>query len=162
VRKGRPIHTLDLYDLLLQGNKSQDQTLQSGDTILVPLIGPVAGVAGNVKRPAIYELDPGTTLQRLLELAGGVTTLGYLQRVQVERAVANERKIVVDVDLSALRPKAAPTDLWKTRIADGDLVRISAILTTLENAVQLEGHALRPGRYELKPGMRSTRRDHLL
>mgnify|MGYP003694365123 CR=1 FL=1 len=68
--------------------------------------------------------------------------------------VANERKIVVDVDLSASRPKAAPTDLWKTRMADGDLVRIFAILTTLENAVQLEGHALRPGRYELKPGMR--------
>jgi polysaccharide biosynthesis/export protein len=154
VRQGRQIHTLDLYDLLLQGNKSQDTTLQSGDTILVPLIGPVAGVAGNVKRPAIYELDPGTTLQRLLELAGGVTALGYLQRVQVERPVANERRIVVDVDLSAPRPKAAPTDLWKTRIADGDLVRIFAILTALENSVQLEGHTLRPGRYELKPGMR--------
>ena len=101
VRQGRQIHTLDLYDLLLRGNKSQDTTLQSGDTILVPLIGPVAGVAGNGKRPAIYELDPGTTLQHLLELAGGVTALGYPQRVQVERPVANERKIVVDVDLSA-------------------------------------------------------------
>ena len=154
VRQGRQIHTLDLYDLLLRGNKSQDTTLQSGDTILVPLIGPVAGVAGNVKRPAIYELDPGTTLQHVLELAGGVTALGYLQRVQVERPVANERKIVVDVDLSAPRLKAAPTDLWKARLADGDLVRIFAILPTLENAVQLEGHAVRPGRYELKPGMR--------
>jgi polysaccharide biosynthesis/export protein len=111
-------------------------------------------VAGNVKRPAIYELDPGTTLQRLLELAGGATALGYLQRVQVERPVANERKIVVDVDLSTSRAKVAPTDLWKTRIADGDLVRIFAILTTLENAVQLEGHTVRPGRYELKPDMR--------
>ena len=105
VRQGRQIHTLDLYDLLLRGNKSQDTALQSGDTILVPLIGPVAGVAGNVKRPAIYELDPGMTLQHLLELAGGVTALGYLQRVQVERPVANERKIVVDVDLSAPGPK---------------------------------------------------------
>jgi len=154
VRQGRQIHTLDLYNLLLQGNKSQDTALQSGDTILVPLIGPVAGVAGNVKRPAIYELDPSTTLQRLLDLAGGVTALGYLQRVQVERPVANERKIVVDVDLSTSRLKAAPTDLWKTRIADGDLVRIFAILTTLENSVELEGHTVRPGRYELKPGMR--------
>jgi protein involved in polysaccharide export with SLBB domain len=154
VRQGRRIHTLDLYDLLLRGNKSQDTALQSGDTILVPLIGAVAGVAGNVKRPAIYELDPGTTLQSLLELAGGVTALGYLQRVQVERPVANERKVVVDVDLSAPRLKAAPTDLWKTRIADGDLVRIFSILTTLENSVQLEGHTLRPGNYELKPGMR--------
>jgi protein involved in polysaccharide export with SLBB domain len=154
VRKGRHIHTLDLYDLLLQGNKAQDQTLQSGDTILVPLIGPVAGVAGNVKRPAIYELDPDMTLQRLIDLAGGVTALGYLQRVQIERAVANERKVVVDVDLSAPRRKAAPTDLWKTRMADGDLARIFAILPSLDNAVQLEGHAVRPGRYELKPGMR--------
>ncbi|HSX78829.1 MAG TPA: SLBB domain-containing protein, partial [Candidatus Saccharimonadia bacterium] len=154
VRQGRQIHTLDLYDLLLRGNKSQDTTLQSGDTILVPLIGPVAGVAGNVKRPAIYEFDSGTTLQRLLDLAGGVTALGYLQRVQVERPVANERKMVVDVDLSASGLKAAPTDLWKTRMADGDLVRIFAILTALENSVQLEGHTLRPGRYELKPGMR--------
>jgi protein involved in polysaccharide export with SLBB domain len=154
VRQGRQIHTLDLYDLLLQGNKGQDKTLQSGDTILVPLIGPVAGVAGNVKRPAIYELDPGMTLQRLLDLAGGVTALGYLQRVQIERPVANERKVVVDVDLSAPRPKAAPTDLWKTRLADGDLARIFAILPVLKNMVQLEGHAMRPGRYELKPGMR--------
>jgi hypothetical protein len=68
--------------------------------------------------------------------------------------VANERKIVVDVDLSTSRLKAAPADLWKTRIADGDLVRIFAILTTLENSVELEGHTVRPGRYELKPGMR--------
>jgi protein involved in polysaccharide export with SLBB domain len=154
VRQGRQIHTLDVYDLLLRGNKAEDTTLQSGDTILVPLIGPVAGVAGNVKRPAIYELDPGTTLQRLLELAGGVTALGYLQRVQVERPVAHERKIVVDVDLATPQLRAAPLDLWKTRIADGDLVRIFAILPTLENVVQLEGHTVRPGRYELKLGMR--------
>src|SRR5262245_37983134 len=39
-------------------------------------------------------------------------------------------------------------------MADGDLVRIFAILSMLENAVQLEGHAMRPGRYELKPNMR--------
>jgi len=52
---------------LLRGDKSQDQTLQSGDTIFVPVIGPVAGVAGNVRRPAIYEIKAGVTLQRLLE-----------------------------------------------------------------------------------------------
>ena len=154
MRQGRQIHTLDLYNLLLQGNKRQDKTLQSGDTILVPLIGLVAGIAGNVKRPAIYEIAPGTTLQQLLELAGGVTALGYLQRVQIERAVANERKIVADVDLSTSRQKSAAPDVWKSRIADGDLVRVFSILTTLENFVQLEGHTRRPGRYELKPAMR--------
>jgi polysaccharide export outer membrane protein len=152
VRQGKAVHTLDLYDFLLQGNKAQDLSLQSGDTIFVPVIGPVAGVAGNVRRPAIYELQPGTTLQRLLDLAGGVTPLGYLQQVHVERFVANKRKVVVDLNLSA--PRAETSSLWQTRLEDGDLVRIFPITTTLENAVQLEGHVVRPGRYELKAGMR--------
>lgn len=154
MRQGRLVHTLDLYRFLLQGDKSQDLTVQSGDTILVPLIGPVAGVAGNVKRPAIYEIEPQTTLRRLLELAGGVTPLGYLQRVQVERLVANEKKMVVDVDLLTPQRQGARDDVWQTRIHDGDLVRVFAIITTPANLVQLEGHAVRPGTYELKPGMR--------
>jgi polysaccharide export outer membrane protein len=154
VRAGRQIHTLDLYDFLIQGDKSQDQSLQSGDTILVPLIGSVAGVAGNVKRPGIYEISPGTSLRQLLDLAGDVTPLGYLQRVQVERIVANEKKVVVDVDLLQSRRKSTPATLWQTRIADGDLVRIFAIITKPENVVLLDGHVVRPGRYELKAGMR--------
>lgn len=154
VRQGRTVHTLDLYDFLLQGNKSQDHILLSGDTIFVPVIGAVAGVAGNVKRPAIYEFKPGTTLQSLLELAGGVTPLGYLQRVQVERVVANEKKVVVDLNLAPGRSLPKATPVWQTRLADGDLVRVFPITTVLENIVTLEGHVLRPGRYELKPGMR--------
>ena len=146
------LHTIDLYNFLLQGDKSQDETLQMGDTIFVPLIGPVAGVAGNVKRPAIYELDPGTTLRRLFDLAGGVTPLGYLSRVQVERVVANEKRIVVDFDLSV--QQKARRDPWQTPIAEGDLVRVFPIIPTIENLVTLDGHVLRPGRYELKPGMR--------
>ena len=152
--RGRQSSTLDLYSFLLQGDKSQDHIVQSGDTILVPLVGPVAGVAGNVKRPAIYEIEPNTTLRRLIELAGGVTPLGYLQRVQIERLVANEKKIVVDFDLLAPRRQAIPGDVWQTRILDGDLVRVFPIITVLENLVQLEGHTFRPGVYELKPGMR--------
>lgn len=152
IHKDKRTHTLDLYNFLLQGDKSQDKTLQAGDTIFVPLIGPIAGVAGNVKRPAIYELDAGMTLKRLFDLAGGVTPLGYLQRVQVERVVANEKRIVVDFDL--VTQQKVRRDAWQTPIAEGDLVRVLPIIPTPENVVTLEGHVLRPGRYELKPGMR--------
>ena len=86
-------------------------------TLGARVIGPVAGVAGNVRRPAIYEVAPGTTLRGLLDLAGGITPLGYLQRVQVERVVANEKKVVVDLDLSVPQQAA----LWRTPIADGDV-----------------------------------------
>ena len=152
LRQGKVVQTLDVYDFLLRGDKSRDQAVQSGDTIFVPVIGPVVGVAGNVRRPAIYEVDPGMTLRQLLDFAGGVTPVGYLQRVQVERFEANARKIVVDFDLSA-----APTETgswWQTPMQDADLVRVFPVNTRVDNSVQLEGHVVRPGRYQLKPGMR--------
>ena len=152
LRQGKVVQVMDLYNFLLQGDKSQDNVLQSGDTIFVPVIGPVAGVAGNVRRAAIYEIQPDVTLDKLLTLAGGVTPQGYLQRVHVERYEANRRKIVVDLDLSG--PIDGTSSRWQTPILDGDLVRIFPVVATLENVVQLEGHVVRPGRYELKPGMR--------
>src|SRR5262249_17209948 len=97
---------------------------------------------------------PDITLRRLLDLAGGVTPLGYLQRVQIERVVAGEKKIVVDLDLSALEQKPKTSDVGQTRVLDGDLVRGFPIVTTLENLLNLDGHVVRPGRYDLKPGMR--------
>ena len=153
MRQGQTVHTLDLYDLLLRGDKSQDRVLQDGDTIFVPVIGPVAGVAGNVRRPAIYEITAGTPLRVVLEAAGGVTSSGYLQRIHLERFVANQRKIVVDLDLATTPPSAA-SSLWDTPLQDGDLVSVFPVSALLENVVELEGHVKRPGRYELKPNMR--------
>ncbi len=54
-RNGRVVETLDLYDLLLNGDTSSDTRLQPGDVIFVPPIGNTIGVSGAVKRPAIYE-----------------------------------------------------------------------------------------------------------
>ena len=52
-RKGQLVTTFDLYDLLLKGDKSKDVTLMEGDVVFVPVTGPMVGIAGNVKRPAI-------------------------------------------------------------------------------------------------------------
>ena len=55
-RRGKLITTLDLYDLLLNGDTSKDARLLPGDVIFIPSIGATAGVSGEVRRPAIYEL----------------------------------------------------------------------------------------------------------
>ena len=44
LRTGKIIKTIDLYEFLLKGDRSQDIKLQNEDTVFVPLIGPVAGV----------------------------------------------------------------------------------------------------------------------
>ena len=56
------IGEIDLYDFLLHGIRSGDDTLQAGDTLLVPPVGPQVAVSGAVKRPAIYELKGATKL----------------------------------------------------------------------------------------------------
>ncbi len=153
LRGGKVIRTIDLYDFLLKGDKSQDERLQSGDTIFVPIIGAAVGIAGNVMRPAIYEMKDKMTVGDLFHLAGGVTPVGYLQRVQIERIVAHEKRMVEDFDLAEY---ARGTDFPQLKLAlqDRDLVKVFPILPTTQDIVYLEGHVKRPGGYEFREGMK--------
>ena len=145
--------TIDLYEFLLGGDKSKDVRLQDGDTIFIPLIGTVVGVAGNVKRPAIYEMSEPMTLAQVLDLAGGVTYAGWLQRVQVERIDNHKSRIVVDFDISQ-NADVGEQQALETIMRDGDVVKIFSVSPFEQNVVHLEGHVVRPGKYELKPGLR--------
>ena len=152
-RNGADPVSIDLYDFLLGGDRSGDLRLQDGDTIFIPLIGPVAGVAGNVKRPAIYEMAEPMTLGQVLDLAGGVTFAGWLQRVQVERIEDHRRRIVADFNLDDSDGSGQSRSL-ETVIADGDVVKVFPVAPGEHDIIQLAGHVTRPGKYEWKPGMR--------
>lgn len=152
-RGGKTVKTLDIYDFLIRGDKSHDERLQTGDTLFIPVIGEVVGIAGNVKRPAIYEMKKEMNVGELIELSGGLTPAGYLQQVQVERFDAHEKKIVVDLNLSPSEQKGANPQL-KTPLQDGDMVKIYPILLPIKEIVYLEGHVGRPDGYEFKPGMK--------
>lgn len=152
-RNGKLLETVDLYDFFLKGDKGKDIRLQPGDTVLVPVIGKVAGVAGNVRRPGIYELKGETTLKDLLALAGGINSIGYLQRVQLYRVQAHDKKVVTDVDLD-VSGKASEDITAAVPVQDLDLVKVLSIDRVLRGYVRLEGHVVRPGDYALKPGMK--------
>ncbi|MRS01634.1 polysaccharide biosynthesis protein [bacterium] len=154
-RAGKLVETVDLYDFFLSGDKSRDIRLHPGDTIFVPVIGRVAGISGNVKRPAIYELKHETNLFDLVGLAEGFLPTGYLQRIQLSRVDAHEKKVVADFNLDPKRVGKSPEEIMKAvKIQDMDLVKIFPIDTTLRDHVRLSGYVLRPGDYALKPGMR--------
>ncbi len=153
-RGGAVVDQVDLYDFFLKGDKSRDIRLQSGDTIFVPVIGKVAGIAGNVKRPAIYELKDEKKLQDLFNLAAGMQATGYLQRIQISRIDAHDKKIVTDFNIDPkFGDKSVATVMDQVRIQDLDIVRVFSIDMTLRDHVRIEGHVLRPGDYSLKPGM---------
>jgi protein involved in polysaccharide export with SLBB domain len=148
-RNGRTLEEVDLYDFLLRGERTLGPPLQAGDTIFVPTIGPVAAIAGEVKRPGIYELRPGTSVGALIAIAGGPLPTGQLDRVQVERTQGAAGKAILDLPLGAARGGGELEPL-----RDGDLVTIFQAQDRLSNAVTLEGFVRAPGKYEWKPGMR--------
>jgi len=146
-RNNKLITTFDLYDLLLKGDKSKDVILQSGDVIFVPVTGPLVGIAGNVKRPAIYELKDKHDLHTVIENAGGIIPTAYTQQIQVERIIKGEKHVVVDLNDKNLEHASH----FNTQ--DADLVKIFSIVDANVNAVYINGNVKRPGKYEYKPGM---------
>jgi polysaccharide biosynthesis/export protein len=140
------VSEIDLYDLLLSGDKSKDVPLLPGDVIYFPPMGPLAAVAGSANNPAIFELKGPTNVGKLLDLAGGLTTTAQAQRVTLERI--DERK-TRSVDQIAL-----DYDGLRRPIRDGDLISILAISPRFENAVTLRGNVATPLRYPFRPGMR--------
>ena len=148
-RKGKTISSMDLYDLLLRGDNSADARLQSGDVIFIPPIGKTAGIAGRVRRPAIYELKDEKTIGDLIAMAGGLAPDAYLQNVKVERILENRERTLIGVDL-------AREEARNTALRDGDIVKIYSSLEQLKGVVKLAGQVQRPGIYPWKPDMRLT------
>ena len=146
-RNGKVVSTFDLYDLLLRGDTSNDARLQPGDVIFIPPVGDTVGVAGAVKRPAIYETKGKTSVADVVRFAGGLTSKGYAEGTRVER-IENE-KDTLSVDLTNGDSAALP-------VADGDTVIVPEVLPTLGKTVVLAGHVFRPGNYPWRPGMRLT------
>jgi protein involved in polysaccharide export with SLBB domain len=56
----------------LKGDKTKDIRLMPEDVVFIPPVGPLAGIAGNVRSPAIYEMKGKTSLADLIEMAGGL------------------------------------------------------------------------------------------
>jgi protein involved in polysaccharide export with SLBB domain len=151
------VEEVDLYDLMLKGVSSAEVHLESGDSILVPPIGPQVTVAGKVRRPAIYELRKEQTLDQVLDLAGGVPVTGELSRIRVERVQAHERKEMMSVNLSGGAGIQAADDAFRRfRIQDGDILTVLPILPYSNRTVYLEGHVFRPGKFSYKDGEKVT------
>lgn len=148
-RAGKIVTRLDLYDLLLRGDTSGDTRLQPGDVIFVPPIGKTAGIAGEVRRPAVYELRKEKTVRELLEMAGGLLPTAYPQAAQIERIGPGGGRELLDLDL---RRKEG----LDTRLRNGDVLRVYSVLEKMENIVLLSGHVERPGGYQWRKGMRLT------
>src|SRR5512133_2052133 len=152
-RAGQASLNVDLYDMFLSGDRSKDVRLQNGDTIFVPVIGPVVAVAGEVKRPAIYEMAENATLPEVLKMAGGVTASGYTGRIQVERVTNNSARVILDY---APKDGSIDASLGRIQVMDRDMIKVFPVQEATRLVVSLKGNVARPGEYQYRKGMHLT------
>jgi protein involved in polysaccharide export with SLBB domain len=157
-RGNRLIEEVDLYDLLIHGVRSDMLRLQSGDTLLVPPLAGEVTIEGMVRRPAIYELNGEKNLAEALQLAGGVLPTATLTHIEVQRLEAHEKHTMLSLEVPASGSDAAETEkkLAEFAIQPGDTVHVFPIAPFNKDAVYLEGHVLRPGKFSYHQDMKLT------
>jgi polysaccharide biosynthesis/export protein len=156
-RGNQLVQEVDLYNLLLHGVKGDIARLENGDSVLVPPLGPEVTIEGMVRRPSIYEQKDEKSLADALSLAGGLLPGATLRHIEVQRLVAHQKQTMLSLDLPQEDSSNDVTQrLESFQIQDGDKIRIFPIAPFAQDAVYLEGHVLRPGKYSYQDGMRVT------
>jgi len=147
-RKGKVVKTLDMYDLLLNGDTKNDIRLERGDTLFIPTVKEVVSVEGAIKRPAIYELKKRTKLVELLKAAGGTDVTAFLQRVSIQR-ITEDGVIVETVDLNSKKGK-------NFIVKSGDKIQVPKVNESFASGIAIRGEVARQGVYQFKQGMKVT------
>jgi len=144
-RQGKVVARFDLYDLLLRGDTRGNIYLRQGDVIFVPPIGQVVSIAGEVVRPAIYELTEEETVSEVVRLAGGFLASADLSKTQIERVGGSDGYLLIQAGDGA--------DFSSMPISNGDIIRVFPVRDKVQNVVVLGGNVSTPGGFEWRPGM---------
>lgn len=147
IRSNRVVRTIDLYDFLLRADQRDNIRLQDQDVIRVGDYDVRIELAGQVRRPAVYEVLPGETLKTVLGFAGNYTDEAYTASISLRRNTPRERKIfsITQDELATFIPQR------------GDKYTIGRILERFENRVQLTGAVMRPGEFALETGLSTVK-----
>jgi polysaccharide biosynthesis/export protein len=155
-RAGQTVATLDVYDYLLRGDASHDVRLENGDIVFIPVHGARARIAGEVKRPATYELKEGETLADLVSAAGGFTAAAGLQHLRIERITppaqrngAGRDRVLIEVTSDQLTGGVVPA----LRIEPGDVVRVDIVDARVRSRILVSGNVWSPGPQGFVAGM---------
>ena len=141
-RNGKTVAVFDMYAMLLHGDKTQDVRLQAGDVIYIPQAGPLVGIAGEVQRPGVYELNGATRVQDLLYIAGGLNAQTFKGRVQYYRVFNNTYSQAGEGTLAEIEDR---------ELQDGDIIRLYPVFS-LSSTVLITGPLVRPGTFAITPG----------
>ncbi len=136
IRNNGKIYTFDLYNLLINADRSDDITIEAGDTILINAASQFINLSGSVNRPAIYEVIESETLEDLINFG-----LGF-------KLTSNKSKISVStLDLQSKKLNQTETDDLSINIRNIESVRVFDYLSEVNSNIYVSGAVSEPGYY---------------
>lgn len=140
LRKGEIVETLDVYDLLIEGNYNLVKRLRSGDVVFVEAKKNVISIDGAVKRPAKYEVSDDEFLNKVIGFANGLKQVADLENISLER--------MLDGTLKSL-PIRNVSQFDSIKPIDGDLIYIREYAY---RTATISGAVVKPGKYTMAAG----------
>jgi protein involved in polysaccharide export with SLBB domain len=143
IRNNRVVDTLDVYDFLSKGDLSSNILLADQDIIRIPTYTKRVTLKGAFKRPGIFEVAGGETLQDVIEFAGGFTDEAAATFISAVQISGTQRRIadITGTEISTFIPQNA------------DVYTVGKIQDRFENRVQVTGAVFAPGNYAWQPGL---------
>ncbi|EHR7163307.1 SLBB domain-containing protein [Vibrio parahaemolyticus] len=146
-RDGKIIRKLDMYDLLLKGDASNDVRLLPDDVVLIGSVNDTVSIEGEINRPAIYEVKAGETYQQLIQMAGGFTANAHVEQLEIKRYASHGAREALTLDFNKTQDR-------QSKVKNGDAIKILKKSEELTRYVQIEGDVRHPGYVEWHNGLR--------
>lgn len=139
IRNGKVIGSLDIYDVLVNGNYKVSSGLRSGDSIVVRPIGDVVAVEAGLIRKSAYELKDDETFEDILNYSGGFNKNNDFENIFVKRIINGESEVI---------------NLSLEELYDFDFINSDSIFIRefKINTVNIMGAVANPGTYKFSEG----------
>ena len=140
VRDNGVIESLDIYDLLIEGQYNLKKRLRSGDVIFVEAKKNIVTIDGAINRPAKYEALDDQKLASIIKYANGISRSADRENISLERMLDGSLKTI-----------QVPNDSYLDAISveDGDLIYIRE---HPYRQAKILGAVLKPGTYTMVAG----------
>ncbi len=135
LRNNKVIESLDVYNLLINGQYNIKKRLRSGDVIFVEARKSIVAIDGAVNRPAKYEVLDEQKVDSVIKYANGIKRTADLQNVSLERILDGSLKTIPIINKSQFGSITA---------MDGDLIYIREHPYREAN---ISGAVMKPGTY---------------
>lgn len=147
IRNNKIVRIIDLYDFLLRADQKDNIRLHDQDVIRIADYETKVEIAGEVKRPMIFEVKANESLHEVLRFAGGFTDKAYTHLITLRRNTPTALKLfnISQEEVANFIPQ------------NGDKYTIGTILDRYENRVQIKGAVFRAGEYALETGLSTVK-----